>query len=197
MFPPVPRPRRRQKTHLEPLARLLSQPDAGTRGLPIPPHAWWQAVGPRIAERARPMRLMRGELMVLVASATWAQELSFLAPTIMERLVALGFAVERLRFQVGRIDPAVRRPQPAPPRFVPPPAELSTRLAKSIEAVENEALRLAIFRAASANLAWQKQKEQPANAATRAVPILRFVGPGTVPQGRTTPQAPAAFPRKP
>lgn len=193
-----PRRRRRSSSNPEPLAALLSQPATGARGLPIPPHAWWQAVGPRIAERARPVRLVRDELTIRAASATWAQELSFLAPTIIERLQKFGFGVARLRFFVGPVDPPLRRPEPAPPRFVPPPAKLSSPLQTTIEGVENEGLRDAILRAAAANLAWQKMREgAKANEATRAARALRFVARESAPQGRTGPQAPEALPNKP
>lgn len=141
-----------------PLGTLLAQPTEGARGLPIAPHAWWQAVGPRIAERARPLRLLRGELTVRAASATWAQELTYLSPTIIGRLRALGFPVERLRFYVGTVEPPLRRPEPAPPRYVPPPARLPPHLTQTIDAVENEALRQAIAQAAAANLAWQETR---------------------------------------
>ena len=169
---------------------MLTQPKA--RSLPIPPYAWWRAVGPRVAERARPMRLVRGELTVRVASPTWGQELSFLAPTIIDRLTKLGFAVERLRFFVGPVEPPLRRPEPAPPKRVPPPAKLPPPLVHVLSVVDDEALREAIARAAAANLAWQKL-----NAPSPVAPSLRFVGPGSAPPVRTTTNAPAIAPRKP
>lgn len=196
--PPSPfrgprRRKRRKASHLESLATLLSQPMAGARSLPIPPHAWWQAVGPRIAERARPIRLARGELVVRAASATWAQELSFLAPVIVERLKKLGYEVDRLRFYVGPVEPPLRRPKPAPPRFVPPPAKLSPPLTQTITRVEDEPLRASIFRAAAANLAWQKLLEQPdPNEARRIARALRFAAKESAPQARTMGQRPGA-----
>lgn len=193
-----PRRRRRSSSQPEPLAALLSQPATGARSLPIPPYAWWQAVGPRIAERARPIRLLREELTIRAATATWAQELSFLAPTIIERLQKLGFAVKHVRFYVGPVDPPLRRPEPAPQRLVPPPAKLSSPLQTTIESVENETLRDAILRAAAANLAWQKLRDgAKANEATRGARALRFVARESAPQGQTGPQAPAASPSKP
>lgn len=194
----VASPRRRSKSNLEPLASLLSQPPKGARSLPIAPYAWWQAVGPRIAERARPVRLQRGELAIRVASAAWAQELSFLAPTIIERLTKLGFGVQRLRFFVGPVEPPMRRPEPALPKFVPPPAQLSAPLTNTIDGVENQALREAIFRAASFNLAWQKlRKNTEVNGATRIARGPRFSATETARQGPTMPQAHAIAPRKP
>lgn len=198
--PRVP-PRRRRfrsSSHLEPLASLLSQPATGGRSLPIPPHAWWQAVGPRIAERARPIRLVREELTIRAATATWAQELSFLAPTIVGRLKKLGFPVQRLRFYVGPVEPPLRRPEPALPKLVPPPAKLSETLSGTIAKVENDALRDAILRAAAANLAWQKMRESSSpTAMMRAARALRFVAREIAPQGQSSPRPPEASPGKP
>jgi|GEM_PF-329753 len=48
--------------------------------------AWSSALGPQIAARATPVRLVRGELVVAVAEAVWRQELQLLAPQIMAKL---------------------------------------------------------------------------------------------------------------
>lgn len=190
MVRPVPPRRRRSSNGPELLANLLVEPRA--RALPIPPYAWWRAVGPRVAERARPTRLRRGELLVCVASPTWGQELSFLAPTICERLQKLGYPVEKLRFYVGQVEPPLRRPEPAPPKWVPPPAKLPPPLMHSLSRVDDDGLREAIARAAAANLAWQKLNEPRPGA-----PTLRFAGRGIAPPGHMMPRAPVGPPRKP
>lgn len=192
--------RNRPRHQLEPLSSLLSRPAEGARSLPIPPHAWWQAVGPRIAERARPVRLEHGVLAVRVASAAWAQELSFLAPVIVERLVARGFDVKLLRFRVGAIEPPLRRPEPAPPKVVPPPAKLPERLAKTIDSVPDADLRGAIARAAAANLAWQRlhePKPSGVSGARPAAPAPRRVAEETAPPGRSSTPPREATRRKP
>lgn len=64
---------------------------------------WTAALGPRIAQRASPLRLVRGELVIAVADAVWRQELAFLGPEIAARLNgALGRdVVQRIRLVGG------------------------------------------------------------------------------------------------
>jgi hypothetical protein len=73
---------------------------------------WAKALGPQIAQRATPVRLVRGELVVAVAEAVWRQELSLLAPQIAAKLNhALGReVVQRLRLVGGD----ARAPDPVP-----------------------------------------------------------------------------------
>lgn len=47
---------------------------------------WPKAVGRKIANKAEPYRIRGGVLFVRTASATWAQELSAMKPTLMEKL---------------------------------------------------------------------------------------------------------------
>src|SRR4051812_12186592 len=98
---------------------------------------WLQLVGDRVAARTRVGSIHNGTLTVHAASAVWAQELTFLAPTILERLRGAGFIVERLRFRVSDAgEPAPRRA--APKRDAPPadttratlPADLLQRIAR-------------------------------------------------------------------
>src|SRR5436305_10888885 len=106
--------RRRSLAGPEPLAKVLLRASGGEPrdGAPWPPRAWHDAVGDRVARRTRPMRLENKVLTVRAATAVWAQELSFVAPTIVQRLAALGFDVESLRFRVGPIDAPDRTPRP-------------------------------------------------------------------------------------
>src|SRR5690242_6989107 len=93
-------PPRKRKDAPEALSAVLlrTTPDQGPRrGVPLPPRAWHDAVGDRVARRTRPLKLERKVLTVRAATAVWAQELSFLAPAIVKRLVTLGVAVESLR----------------------------------------------------------------------------------------------------
>ncbi|MEW6272008.1 MAG: DUF721 domain-containing protein [Thermodesulfobacteriota bacterium] len=65
--------------------------------------AWSGTLGGRIARRATPVRLVRGELVVAVADAVWRQELALLTTDIAERLNrALGRdVVQRVRLVGG------------------------------------------------------------------------------------------------
>src|SRR3954452_7249657 len=97
---PARSPRRNRGRGPEALGTLLSRAspdDAARRGTPLPPRAWYDAVGDPVARRTRPIRLERKVLPVRAATAVWAQELSFLAPTIVKRLAALGCEVAALR----------------------------------------------------------------------------------------------------
>lgn len=64
---------------------------------------WNDAVGPAIAQNARPSWIRNGRLRVRVSGPIWLQELEFAAETIRDRLnTALGRpAVERIEFRLG------------------------------------------------------------------------------------------------
>jgi hypothetical protein len=184
----------------EPIASVLLRASSGASrdGAPLPPKAWHDAVGDRIARRARPMRLENGVLTVRAATAVWAQELTFLAPSIVQRLKALGIQVESLRFRVGPIDAVDRPLQPPAVKTVPARRPLPATLDREIARVGDEKLRSAIAGAAAANLAWQDGRSRPSVAkrigarlgpattsAPRAAPGPRSAGGETDPQGRT------------
>lgn len=65
--------------------------------------AWERAVGAQIARRSRPTKLNAGVLTVLTASSAWSDELTFLAPNIIEALQrSVPVAkLRRLRFMVA------------------------------------------------------------------------------------------------
>ncbi|HEY8074222.1 MAG TPA: DUF721 domain-containing protein [Labilithrix sp.] len=131
------------------------------RGPPIPVAEWRAAVGPRIADRARPAAIERDTLVVRVATSVWANELQMLSAQLLERLRARGYAFEALRFRVGLIEPVERPPERRAFKQVPPPAPLEPELKKQIENVPDAALRAAIEEAAAANLAWQSFVKTP------------------------------------
>ena len=181
--------RKRSKVGPEPIAAVLLRASGGEPrdGSPLPPRAWHDAVGDRIARRARPMRLERGVLTVRAATAVWAQELTFVAPTIIARLSALGLEVESLGFRVGPIDHADRPLRPASVKTVPARGPLPRELDRRLADVADPALRETIARAASANLAWQAAA-RPVKAATsapRAAPTPRSAEAENDRPGRT------------
>ena len=128
---------------------------------PVSERVWREAVGLRIAERARPVMLERGVLTLRVATSVWANELSMLATTILERLVAQRVAVVELRFRVGPIEPPARPPERRVARAVPPPARLPPELKATLGGVADDELREAIADAARSNLAWRAAVEAP------------------------------------
>jgi hypothetical protein len=65
--------------------------------------AWPEAVGADVARRTRTSTFRDGSLTVVTPSSAWSHQLTFLAPTIVERLQAScpGVAVRRLKFVVA------------------------------------------------------------------------------------------------
>jgi hypothetical protein len=192
--------RRRNLKDPEPLSAVLSRSSPDRRAgssTPIPPEAWKRAVGLRISERARPLRLDGRVLTVQAATAVWVQELTFLAPTIVQRLADSGFDVETIRFRVGPMDPPLRTPEPAPRRVVPAPHPLPPTISREIAKIDDPALRKVIAKAAATNLAWQHAQESGATEARRGVRAPRSGSPETAPRGRGPQPSRGAGPRKP
>lgn len=127
----------------------------GTSGEPLAVIAarWPGIVGPDLARSTRPSSLSGETLVVMTASSAWSQQLSFLAPEILQALSALpaAAAVKQLRFRVGRVTrragPAALSGQRQAPRVVvgpaaeaPPPAtpeEALDRLRRQFARVED------------------------------------------------------------
>ncbi len=108
---------------------------------------WRRAVGARLAERTQPERVTDGILTVRVPSSTWAQELSMLSETVLERLREAGHAVERLRFHVApTANTAVA------PVFHVSRSALPDSLARTISCLDDPELRLALGDAAAYSL---------------------------------------------
>ena len=65
---------------------------------------WRRAAGEQVAAVTQPIRFSRGTLTVVCESSVWANELTYLGGTLLDRLRALDPAcpVERLRFVTGR-----------------------------------------------------------------------------------------------
>lgn len=122
----------------------------------VRPDVWRAAVGHRVADRTQPGRLGRGVLEVRVASPVWAQELTYLAPTITDRLRASGVDVHELRFRVGNIEPGLPvEPARERARRAPLPPELEQRL----EQIEDDELRAAIADAAALHFGAKRTSE--------------------------------------
>ena len=118
--------------------------------------AWPEVVGDAIARQAWPLRIARdGTLYVATSSATWANELGFLADEIVECLRArLGpDAPSRLRCAVGPV-PESAADEPAPTVRRPPevPAEIGEEADSAASAIDDPELRELVARAARASL---------------------------------------------
>ena len=153
----------------EPLEELLDRAGENRfapKQAPIPTRAWAKALGPRIADRTRPLTLENGLLVVRVTTNAWATELAMLKPWLLERLANVGFEVKDIRFRVGALDLTPRPPERRASRIVPPPAALPRDLAQRLSSIDDLELREAVALAARANLAWQKDIE-PARSKKR------------------------------
>ena len=191
--------RRRRLDSPEPLDTVLDRAGENRfakRQLPVPLAVWRAAVGPRIADRARPIALERGVLVVKVTTSVWANELSMLAPKILEKLAQSlpNLAVKSLRFRVGPLDVVEGIQEKRVYRQIPPPVPLGSDLERSLEKVEDEELRTLIASAAAKNLAWQ-QKPAPTSAAPPTARDPRDAGRGSAPQDRSEEDSAEASPR--
>lgn len=185
--------RRKNLDAPEPLEELLDRAGEdrfAKKRVPIPVREWRAAVGPRIADRARPWTLERGVLTVKVATSVWANELQMLAPELILRLKQRGFAVDAMRFRVGQLDQNERPPERRTFRKVPPPKPLSPELKAEVAKVEDDGLRAVIEAAARANLSWQENANPNGAPPTSRGP--RDAGRGSAPQDRTAEDSGAA-----
>ncbi|HEX7666100.1 MAG TPA: DUF721 domain-containing protein [Polyangiaceae bacterium] len=121
---------------------------------PIAEHAWRRAVGGRISDRAKPLSLENGVLVVKVATSAWAHELSLMKTELLARLAQYG--ATDIRFRVGAIEPAPRPTEERTARTVPKSLPLTGELAETVAKVEDPELRELIATAASASIAWQE-----------------------------------------
>jgi len=118
--------------------------------------AWPEVVGDAIARQAWPLRIARdGTLHVATSSATWANELGFLAAEILERLQArLGpEAPSRLRCAVGSVpESAADEAEQPVERPSEVPAEVAMAADSAASAIDDPELRELVARAARASL---------------------------------------------
>lgn len=165
---------------------------------PFSREVWVRAVGHRIAEKAVPLKLESGELLVLVSTHVWSNELSMLAHDVLSRLVSLGVPAIKLRFRVGRIEearPLERRLR----RKVPPRVDLPPALAEVVSGLEDSELMAEIRRAAEANLAWQSHSDPKLSlgASAPVAPTLPTAEAGNDRPARGSTSAPESGPRSP
>lgn len=130
---------------------------ASTRA-PIAEHAWRRAVGARIADRAKPISLENGVLVVKVATSAWAHELSLMKVDLLRPLATHG--VKDIRFKVGTIEAPRQPTEQRKSRAVPTPAVITGELAANIAKVEDPELRELIAIAAGSSIAWQEHTQQ-------------------------------------
>jgi len=126
---------------------------------PIAVREWRRIVGLRIAEKTQPVSLDKGVLTIRTTTSAWAHELQMLAPELLQRLQGAGVSVRQLRFRVGPLQStslADRPPERRIARQVPAPVALGAALLSQLADVADDELRAMMQKAASANLAWQR-----------------------------------------
>ncbi len=165
---------------------------------PVAPRVWRDAVGARIAERAVPVSLVAGVLLLRVPSSVWAHELSLLSSELCERLRARGVDARELRFRVGALPGVDRPPERRMVRSVPTTRSIPREVEASLARVSDDALRNAIALAAGANLAWQSAVRpappQPLSEAQRAARAPRSAAPESARPDRGSPASRAERP---
>ncbi|MBL8602804.1 MAG: DUF721 domain-containing protein [Myxococcales bacterium] len=131
------------------LAEAIRDPARIRAALGVWP-AWEEAVGPQVAQAARPVSLRTGVLTVHVKNTVWMQELYQQRQSLLRKVQALpaGSAVHELRFRVAPV-PTVEQLSGAEPREPVRPAPIPYEVAKQIRTVPNPALRGVMLRVAS------------------------------------------------
>jgi len=166
---------------------------------PIALKVWRDAVGPRIADRARPVSLWNGVLLLRVPTSVWAHELSLLAGDVCTRLRDRGIDARELRFRVGALEAVDRPPERRVARAVPTSFAIPPEVARALDHLGDDSLRAAIERAAAANLAWQSVTRpappQEVSEARRAARAPRGAVTETARPARATPASRASAPR--
>ena len=162
---------------------LASSRDAAARlaGTAIDREQWRRVVGERIAARTEPGAKRGRELLVYVASASWAQELSLLVSEIVVRLKAVGIHVDTVRFSVREIKPPARNVPALKPTVRK--AALPPALNQQLAGIADAELRDAIAEAAGLWLALDEPQAQ-AQASKPARPSQRPPATSTRPNAR-------------
>lgn len=163
---------------------------------PISGPLWRTIVGPRVADRALPVKLDGGVLVIRAATSAWAQELSLLSDTLIERLRAHGIEVAKLSFRTGPIDPPARPPERRKSTKVPRPAPLPEAIEGTLAGVGDDELRSALAAAIAQSLATAAH----VLAVTESPPAARdprSAAPENAPPGRGSASARAGTRRSP
>jgi predicted nucleic acid-binding Zn ribbon protein len=99
---------RRQPRRLGTALESAIEPLAPRTPLAAVQRAWDGAVGPTVAAEATPVAERDGVVIVACSSATWAQELGFLAEEILEKVrseLPQGVDLRSLRFNAAGVPP--------------------------------------------------------------------------------------------
>lgn len=116
--------------------------------------AWREAAGPAAAARAWPVCLDKeGRLVVAVKGSLWRQELTLLAPQLMEALAVRGQAVAGIKLVQARTTAPPPPEEPPPPQLDP---EEEAQARQGLEAVADPGLRESLLSLRLAQLRAEK-----------------------------------------
>jgi hypothetical protein len=92
---------------------------------------WPEVVGPTVATRAMPLRIIKGTLTVAVSSGPWKQELGFLKGMMIEKLNERlgGDVVKEIVLKSGKVEQYAE----VPPEEVPRKKKLTARQSAYID----------------------------------------------------------------
>jgi hypothetical protein len=124
--------------------------------------AFMRALSPRILRNARPVKLMKGTLLVHTSNSAWANSLQLECESLLAKLkrVAPDARIRKLLFRAGPLPEAALPPLHTPegPKGVPL-KELPEEIARELARIHNDQLREAIAKAASVGLATAAERK--------------------------------------
>lgn len=143
-----------RETDAKPLGEVLRAclPGQVAAKLPEPGllAAWRAVAGDLLAQRARPVCMEPGGVLVVAApSGPWRQELTLAGPGLCEALRRAGFSISSLKLVAARTPPPPPPPEPPPRRLT---AEDESGIERLLATVRDDELRRALERAMRAQL---------------------------------------------
>lgn len=125
--------------------------------------AFMRALSPRILRNARPVKLMRGTLIVHTSNSAWANSLQLECESLLAKLkrVAPDARIRKLLFRAGPL-PEAALPLPHTPLIKNsgiPLKELPEEIARELARIHNDEVREAVAKAASVGLATAPDKK--------------------------------------
>ncbi len=151
---------------------------------------WRRLVGDRVARRTEPGPLSGGVLVIYVASAPWAQELSLLTNELLERLHTLKLTITSVRFRVRQ---QIQGPAASAKRRPAARAALPRELKERLDSVDDPELRQVIADAAELWLGRAAKKL----SAKSAAPNPRSAEARSDPSAKSWARRPATSPSTP
>jgi Dna[CI] antecedent, DciA len=125
--------------------------------------AFIRALSPRILRNARPVKLMRGTLIVHTSNSAWANSLQLECEHLLAKVkrVTPDSRIRKLVFRAGPL-PDAALPLPHTPLVKNggiPLKELPEEIARELVRIHNDGLREAVARAASVGLATERETQ--------------------------------------